>query len=80
MIVIKIEMWPKGIKEKAYELGRMCISNDGTSKDPKIGNYNVKVMRRGTKDKVQRTGTVENYPRKAYPVWELVKRAIISAF
>lgn len=80
MIVIKIEMWPKGFKERAYELGRMYITNDGTSKDPKRGNYKIKVVKKGTTDKVSREGEVENYPRKSYPVWELVKRAIGSVY
>lgn len=44
------------------------------------GDYSVKVMRRGTKDKVQRTGEVTSYPRESYSVWRLVMRALKSAF
>ena len=38
------------------------------------------VMRKGTKDKVQREGEVRDYPRQSYSVWRLVQRALRSAF
>ena len=47
MIVVKVELWPKGHEEKAIELARMFLANDGTSKDPKLGHYDVAVMRKG---------------------------------
>jgi hypothetical protein len=80
MIVITVELWPKGKKAKAKEIARMRITNDGTSKDSKIGNYKIKVMRGGTKSTVQREAEVKNYPRNAYSVWKLVKRAIQAAY
>lgn len=76
MIVIKVELWPFGSEERAEEIGRMTITNDGTSRNPMRGDYNTKIMRRGTTDKVQKQGRVENYPRKSYSVWELVRRAL----
>lgn len=80
MIVVKVELWPKGFESKKREIGRMTITNNGVSKDPKRGNYDVKVFRRGTTDKVQRTAHVSNYPRKSYSIWEMVRRALDGAF
>ena len=78
MIVVKVELWPLGDESRKKEIGRMLISNDvaTTAQDPNRGSYNVRVMRRGTTDKVQKTAKVEDYPRKSYPIWELVRRAL----
>tara|TARA_Y100000310_G_scaffold124073_1_gene122813 strand:- start:1329 stop:1589 length:261 start_codon:yes stop_codon:yes gene_type:complete len=75
MLVIKVELWPGGLGHNRRELGRMKIANVATTADQKRGNYRVKLMRRGNKT-VQRTCRVDNYPRLAYPVWELVRRAL----
>ena len=80
MIVVKVELWPKGFEGRKREIGRMTITNDGTSTERKRGNYDIKVMRRGTQTTVQRTGRLENYAREAYCIWMLVGRAIKAAF
>lgn len=83
MIVVKIELWPLGFEDKAKEIGRMTITNDLTTLERTSGNkssYNVRVMRRGTIDQVQREGRVENYPRHSYTVWELVRRALNDVY
>jgi len=79
MIVVKIELWPTGFKAKKREIGRMHIINVG---EPRLnrGDYDVRVMRRGTIDRVQRTGHVEDYPRQSYTVWELVRRALNNVY
>ncbi len=83
MIVVKIELWPYGIEDKAREIGRMKITNDAKttieSKGSK-GSYDARIMRKGTIDRVQREGRVENYSRKSYPVWELVRRALNNIY
>lgn len=61
------------------EIGRMHIFNERFHSSRRA-DYGVKVMRRGTKDKVQRTGEVSNWPRQSYNVWRLVLRALMSAF
>lgn len=82
MIVVKVELWPKGDESRKEEIGRMTISNDVTTtlRSPDRGSYNVKLMRRGTADKVQKTTRVEDYPRRSYPVWVLIKRALDSLY
>lgn len=76
MIIVKIELH-SAITGRVTEIGRMRLCNDGTSDNATRGAYNVEVMRRGT-DKVQKRGRVENYPRLAYSVWELVRRALVA--
>lgn len=83
MLVVKVELH-SAITGEVTEIGRMLIANDGTSRDPDRGDYNVKVGRRGVTDdrkiwmKPHRTGKVLNYPRLAYSVWVLVARALQS--
>ena len=80
MIVVKVELWPLGFESRKRELGRMHLTNVGVNETGKRGDYDVKVMRRGTKDKVQRTGEVRDYPRLSYSIWRLVQRALRSSF
>ena len=75
MLVIKVELWPGGLGINRREHGRMEIANIGDSPTDKRGNYRVRLLRKGGRT-VQRTCKVENYPRLAYPVWELVRRAL----
>ena len=78
MIVIKIELWPLGFESHKKELGRMLIDNIGGTRDR--GDYRVRVLRKGSKDKVMRTGEVKDYPRLSYNIWRLICRALKSTF
>jgi len=85
MIVVKIELWPKGDSQKAREIGRSYIANVGGNM--KKGDYEIAVCRRGSKrcpwfgeTKAVRQGTIKNFPRLSYNVWRLVTRALLSAF
>ena len=79
MIVVRVELWPGGDRRRSRELGRMTLANRADHPaHPKRGNYHVKLMRRGTENRVQRTASVEDYPRESYPVWELVQRALVA--
>jgi hypothetical protein len=78
MIVIKIELWPMGFESHKKELGRMLIDNIGGTRDR--GDYRVRVLRKGSKDKVMRQGEVKDYPRLSYNVWRLIRRALKSTF
>ena len=82
MIVVKIEMWPGGYEDAKYPLGTLVIVNDGTSENPKRGNYDVWRLSAGQAIRSFRTrpsrGRVDNYPRASYSIFELVKRALES--
>lgn len=74
MIVVKVELH-SAVTGAVTEIGRMVISNDGTGTSNR-GNYDARLMRRGTVDRVQRRGRIEGYPRKSLSVWTLVARAL----
>ncbi len=88
MIVVKIELWPKGEESLKKELGRTYIHNCGGT--DKKGDYKVRVCRKGDfepdREKIvdgkncTRLGEVFNYPRKSYNVWRLIIRSLLSAF
>jgi hypothetical protein len=78
MIVVTVELH-SARTGKVTSLGRMHISNTGEASTlDGLHDYDVEIMRKGTTNKVQRRGLVSNYPRQAYTVWELVKRALIA--
>jgi hypothetical protein len=76
MLVVKIELH-SAITGKVSEIGRMHIINNGHGTHER-GEYDVEIMRKETTDKVQRRGMVRDYPRQAYTVWELVRRALVA--
>lgn len=81
MIVVRIELH-SAVTGKVEEIGQMVISNDGTSANPKRGNYDVRLGRRGVTDTrqivnaPQRRARVELFPRASFSVWVLVARAL----
>mgnify|MGYP001597954869 CR=1 FL=1 len=87
MIRVTIEL-VSAISGRTSEIGRMYITNDGTG-DSDVGDYDVGVCRRGTTAipaecggiaTSARGGRVLSYPRRAYNVWRLISRAVMSAF
>ncbi len=77
MILVKIELH-SAITGKITQLGQMQICNTGhaTKENPKRGDYEISLFRKGSTTKVQRQGLVRDYPRQSYTVWELVRRAL----
>ena len=79
MIVVRVELWPKGWEGKPpHELMCMHITNDGTGGESR-GNYNVEIFRRGARG-VMRLVRVEDFPRRSYHVGRLVLRALAACF
>lgn len=58
------------------ELGRAIICNDGTGSDT-YGNYSAQFY--GQSGGLGKSGKVDNYPRKAVAIWNLVRRACEAA-
>mgnify|MGYP000072969658 CR=1 FL=1 len=86
MLAIKIEIWPYGDEDHAEEIGRMYVTNDGSGTLDR-GNYDVHVCRKDNlrrptdpDSNATREARVEDYPRKSYNVWQLVKRALNNTF
>ena len=76
MLVVKVELWPRGVEARCRELGRMYIINQGGTASAKRGNYAIHLMRKGVSATVQKAAEGRDYPRLSYPVWVLVKRAL----
>jgi len=83
MIVLKVEMWPNGDEEKAYEHSRAYIVNDGkTSLETRgdYGSYNVKFMQsvRYNPRKIWRRARAERIHRSKRGVWDILYVALRS--
>lgn len=76
MIIIKVELH-SAITGEVTEIGRMHIVNDASGTKDR-GNYYAHIMRRGTTNRVQKTGVVTNWPRLSKSVWHLVSKALES--
>ena len=93
MLVISIDLHPAVTGGPPKRIGQMVIANTGTSRNPKRGDYSVRVFKRGKTlegnvaagriplhpQSVLRRGKVLDYPRLSYNVWRLVLRALRSA-
>jgi hypothetical protein len=77
VIVVTVELWSASTRKRS-RLGAMTISNDGTGCAAR-GNYDCVVLRKGNWTPT-RTCHVNDYPRKSYPIWRLVLRALRGCF
>lgn len=81
MIIVRVELHSANTGE-ITQLGWMNLSNTGRLGSLKRADYEVEIMsmRKGViTKKVMRKSLVRDYPRLAYTVWELVRRALESA-
>ena len=76
MIVVKVELWPGGHESHAKEIGRLLIHNMTYARDAKIGNYGVRLLRKGSLKTVRRAAEVLGHPRLSADVWNLVRKAL----
>ncbi|PHQ64536.1 hypothetical protein DAH51_26190 [Sphingobium yanoikuyae] len=80
MMVVRIEIWPGGDEQAAFEIGRMDVANVGTVAD--VGAYAASVTQRATPTigvpSFVRSVTVASHPRGDGP-WALVARVLGEA-
>ena len=77
MLVVKVELWPFGNREKAELLGVAHIVNDGTGTD-EIGNYKVRIASGVDANSWWKQGHVKGVRRGRDRLWELVQKALSS--
>lgn len=84
MIVVKIQLWPKGDPSRAKDLGTATISN--TSGAGRLGTYTVKLFKAGryagrNAGQLWKGSTVCGFPRTSRRCgpWELLARGILAA-
>ncbi len=82
MIVVRVELWA-AVTGRRTELARMHIANDGEASavNPRRGTYTGEsFIGRSSRDldrrRVSKRGRVEDYPRQALHVWNLVARML----
>ena len=81
MIVISVQLDSAISPSRDIELARMEIAHRGDQPDPKRGNYNARTLRGRGKEKLdcrvtQRHTEIENFPREAEHIWNLVAKAL----
>lgn len=80
MLMVKLEMWPRGDASKAYSLGTIAIANAGTGSETQ-GDYSVQLSGRPEHFKRRgnwREGLVKAFPRKRLGAYDLLLRALIA--
>jgi hypothetical protein len=81
MIVVHIELWPKGDESRKRELGVGRITNVGG--DRRRGNYKVALLKSpeyAKSEGIWRRGLVSNFPRFApFGPWDLLLLALHAA-
>jgi len=76
MLVVKIEMWPKGDKTKARVLGEAEIANVGGTQE--VGDYDVRLLKWGAGRRTWKKGRVTGFPRLKLGPWDLLYRALAA--
>jgi hypothetical protein len=71
MIVITVELWPRGDSAKKKRIAKMVIINDGSGTETK-GNYSCQIHTQRT----SKHGRIENFPRKRQNVWILIGKCL----
>lgn len=77
MIVVKIELWPSGVRAQAREIGRIVIANDGKGSQVQ-GSYDAALSHAGRysgKPGAWKGGRVAGFDRGSSPC-HLVRMAI----
>jgi hypothetical protein len=78
MIVVRVEVWPGGSKERARSLGHMVIANDTTGTKT-AGNYLCRIMTWHKKPRIWKEASVSDFPRRRLGPWDLLYRALRDA-
>lgn len=84
MLVVKVELWPKGDESRAREICRAQIANDvATTKETRgeFGAYKAKFMQsvQFNPTKVWKYGKVPPIHRQKRGVWDILFLALYSA-
>lgn len=80
MIVIDLQMWPRGDETKKYSLGAVVIVNVGGTLD--MGEYEVRILKSAShgakKAGVWKAGKVSGFPRLRLGATDLLLRALVA--
>ena len=74
MLVVTVELWPRGDRSRARHLGTARIANVGGTRER--GEYSVALSKWGRPDESWRTGVVRGFPRLQRGPWDLLLLAL----
>jgi len=77
MVVVTVEMWPKGNRKKKYLLAEAVITNDGKG-TKSVASYDCIILDRRGK-KVRRV-RIEGFQRLRASVWTLIMRMVQQVY
>ena len=81
MLVVKVEVWPGGYKDLAYEVGNLKAAN--VSSRANISDYSYVIESEAYEElklpKLRRSGRVLKYKRAQSP-WALVQKILNNAY
>ena len=77
MIIVTVELKSAIDDSRSRLLGKMILANDGTSTTASKGHYDAVFF--GGSGGAGKRGRVENYPRNAVAIWNLIRRACEAA-
>jgi hypothetical protein len=77
MIVVNLQLWPHGLRNRQESLGRFEIVNDGSGTQER-GNYKVTFFaRNGRRLKIVQ---IKDWPRQTKSVFQLLLRVMEEAY
>lgn len=79
MLVIQVQMWPRGDKTKAYSMGTLTLSLDpDTLPEDQLRNYVWRITKFQDKG-TWKTGRIEGHNPKTRGPWDLIYRILKQA-
>lgn len=84
MIVVNIEVWPRGDESKKYPIAKAFIANEGTTTEKtagEYGSYTAKFMQseQFNPHKVWKVGVADRVHRRNRGVWDILYLCLKSA-
>lgn len=78
MIVVKIELWPRGNEDNKRQIGEIRTANDATGTNSR-GNYDGMLFTKHRNPRVWKRGRVVDFPRQRMNVYDLLLQILRSA-
>lgn len=79
MIIVTVTL-VSAVDGKATTLGIMSITNTGENANPRQGDYRGEILRKPDFTAVTRSGTVRNWRRLDWTIWQLVQRMLNTLY
>jgi len=78
VVVVKVEMWPRGEASKAYSLGTLTIALDPTTVSAGSRSYTWRITRFRDKG-TWKSGRIDGHTPRTKGPWDLIYRILRQA-